>query len=52
MKLENVKTLCCNSKWYRKGRANYRCVKCDSDVTIELVLLADAMDKDLKNKEQ
>jgi tRNA(Ile2) C34 agmatinyltransferase TiaS len=37
--LENYKTLCCKAKYYRKGRANYRCKKCDKDVTLELVLL-------------
>ena len=37
--LEDYKTLCCNAKYYRKGRANYRCKKCDGDVTLELMLL-------------
>lgn len=38
MKTEDkFRTLCCNAKAYRKGRAHYRCESCDEDVTIYLV---------------
>lgn len=33
----NYKTVCCGSEFYKKGRADYRCKKCDKDVTLELV---------------
>jgi len=42
-KLMKYKTQCCNSEWYAKGRANYRCKKCDKDVTLEIVLLHQAL---------
>lgn len=35
-----VKTMCCESTWHRKSRANFRCDKCDTDVTLEIVLFA------------
>jgi len=39
IELEDYKTSCCNANWYRKGRADYRCEKCDNKVTIDLILL-------------
>lgn len=37
------KTMCCDAKWHRKSRANFRCLKCDRDVTLEIVLLYQAL---------
>ena len=34
-----IKTPCCKSDWYKKGRANLRCKECDADVTIYMVIL-------------
>lgn len=34
--------------YVRKGRANLRCPKCDADITLELVLIADAKRSDKK----
>lgn len=41
--IAEVKTLCCKADWYRKSRANFRCSKCERDVTLEIVLLCEAM---------
>ena len=41
--LQDYKTLCCQAGWYRKGRADLRCKKCDADVTLELVLLHEVL---------
>ncbi len=43
--MKEYKTLCCKSDFYRKGRANYRCVKCDKDITLELVLIQQAAEE-------
>lgn len=48
--IDEYKTRCCNAKWIRKGRADYRCSKCGADVTLELVLLQEALDKSKKCK--
>lgn len=32
--------------YVRKGRANLRCPKCDADITLELVLMAEAKERD------
>jgi len=45
MKLDNFKTRCCKTSWYRKGCADYRCKKCDKDITLDLVLLQDIINK-------
>lgn len=37
------KTSCCGAEWYRKGRANLRCKKCDEDVTMEIIFLYQAL---------
>lgn len=37
--MDLTKTICCNSKWYRKSRVNFRCKECGKDVTLEVVLL-------------
>lgn len=42
----NIKTSCCNAEWYRKGRADFRCKQCEKDVTLEIVLIYDALEKD------
>ena len=43
--IKKIKTTCCKTSWYRKGRANYRCEKCNKDVTLEIVLIYDAITK-------
>jgi tRNA(Ile2) C34 agmatinyltransferase TiaS len=40
-----VKTVCCESTWHRKSRANYRCNKCGRDVTLEIFLLVQAVEE-------
>lgn len=37
------KTMCCKAEWYRKSRANFRCKKCERDVTLEIMLLYKAL---------
>ncbi len=44
MNIEKVKTVCCEAKWYKAGRATYLCKKCGKDVTIFLVALQMAID--------
>lgn len=46
MKMEDYKTSCCKADWYVKSRANYRCSKCKKDVTMEVLLLADFIEKE------
>lgn len=41
MKIEDFKTPCCKCEFYKRGRADYRCVKCDKDVTLELVFFSE-----------
>jgi len=41
--LTKYKTTCCKASWVRKGRANYRCVKCDKDITLDLVFLREVL---------
>ena len=48
MKIENHKTLCCKSGWYRKGRADFRCNNCGRCVTMELVILSEAIEPKIK----
>lgn len=42
-KITKAKTLCCKAEWYRKSRANFRCKKCDKDVTLEIMFLYQAL---------
>ena len=50
---EKFKTICCKASLVRKGRANYRCSKCDKDNTMEYVLYAQANEpiKKINNEE-
>jgi hypothetical protein len=41
--IAETKTMCCKAKWYRKSRANFRCEKCDKDVTIEVMFFIQAV---------
>ena len=43
--MDKVKTLCCKADWYRKSRGNFRCKKCEKDVTLEIVFLYEALDQ-------
>lgn len=41
--LKGYKTLCCKDDFYIKSRANFRCKKCNEDVTIELMFFVKAV---------
>ena len=41
--IAEAKTMCCKAKWYRKSRANFRCEKCEKDVTLEIMFLYQAL---------
>lgn len=41
--IAEAKTLCCKAQWYRKSRANFRCKKCNEDVTLEIIFLHKAL---------
>jgi tRNA(Ile2) C34 agmatinyltransferase TiaS len=41
--IAETKTLCCKADWYRKSRANFRCKKCEKDVTLEIMFLYKAL---------
>ena len=43
--LKDYKTICCNDYFYVKSRANFRCKKCDKDVTIEVMFFVKALDE-------
>lgn len=40
MKMSDLKTPCCQADYYLKSRANFRCTKCDADVSMAVVLFA------------
>ena len=40
-----MKSHCCKAEILYRGKLNYRCSKCDKDVTMQVVFLLDAMDK-------
>ena len=42
--LESYKTICCEAGYYQKGRATYICKKCGGDVTMELLLVYQALE--------
>ena len=37
IEISDIKTACCNAGWYIRSRANYRCEKCNDDVTLQIV---------------
>lgn len=41
--LKDYKTLCCKDDFHVKSRANFRCNKCDKDVTIEVMFFVQAV---------
>jgi len=41
--LKHYKTTCCKDDFYVKSRANFRCKKCNKDVTIEVMLFIQAI---------
>lgn len=51
---EKFKTLCCKASLVRKGRANYRCSKCDVDCTMDYLFYAQMEEecKNLKNEKK
>lgn len=48
--LVDYRTNCCNVQYYRKGRAELRCTKCDKDVTMELVMFSEMFIDEYKLK--
>lgn len=48
-KLKKFRTDCCNDEFYKKGRADLRCKKCDKDVTLEIVLITEGLIFDYKS---
>lgn len=40
--ITKAKTLCCDADWYIKSRADFRCEKCERDVTLEIMFLYDS----------
>ena len=43
--ISDIKTACCNAGWYIRSRANYRCEKCDDDVTLHIVMVQMLVDE-------
>jgi hypothetical protein len=43
-KITDFRTLCCNAYAVFKGRANFRCAKCDKDVTMYVMFFAQICD--------
>ena len=41
--LKDYKTFCCKDDFYVKSRANFRCKKCDKDVTIEVMFFVQSV---------
>jgi len=41
--LHDYTTSCCRYDFYVKSRANFRCKKCDKDVTIEVMLFVQSV---------
>lgn len=48
--ISNIKTACCNADWYIRSRANYRCEKCNDDVTLHIVSVQMMLDEDSKTQ--
>ena len=44
--IEEYTTCCCSSGYYKKMKMEYRCKKCDKDVTMEIFLLYEALADD------
>jgi len=43
--ISKIKTLCCNSEWRRESKLNFRCNKCNKDVTMQMMFAYDALKK-------
>ena len=43
--ISKAKTLCCKAEWYRESRAVFKCNDCGEDVTLEIMLLYEALKK-------
>lgn len=41
--IDEIKSPCCNSSWSAIGRANYRCDKCKSDISLQILLIYEAL---------
>jgi hypothetical protein len=48
--ISDIKTVCCNAGWYIRSRANYRCEKCNDDVTLHIVSVQMMLDEDSKTQ--
>jgi len=40
------KSPCCKADWYRKKRAEFRCVKCNNDITLYIVMAYKGLESD------
>lgn len=49
-RLKDIKSECCNAAIVRKGRANYRCSKCDHDESMMVILITDMLCKEWERK--
>jgi len=43
LQLCSEKNIKVGNAWYRKSRANFRCEKCEKDVTLEIMLLCQSL---------
>ncbi len=50
--IEEIKSPCCNSDWYRKSRANFRCKKCDKDITFHVFYIIQAEEEFKENNDK
>jgi hypothetical protein len=48
LEISDIKTVCCNAGWYIRSRANYRCEKCNDDVTLHIVFANMAIEESEK----
>lgn len=51
-KLTSYKTICCDSEWYAANKLDFRCKKCDEDVTIEIICLYEILQDDKSKDKQ
>lgn len=42
--IDDFKSICCDAAIHRKGRCDYRCNKCDGDVSLELFYVLNALE--------
>ena len=50
--IKDIKTTCCNASWKSVSKLNYRCTKCNKDVTYEIILIYKAIKDDHTRQNQ